>query len=120
VFCGPGAADPTHPRVLRAATGAWFHVPLARCDDLPAVLDALHAAGCARIGAAADGPPLHAAPDPGPRRAIVFGSEGAGFSPGVEAHLDARIAVPIDPAVESLNVAVAAGVILHAWRHPRP
>jgi len=28
--------------------------------------------------------------------------------------------VPIDPAVESLNVAVAAGVILHAWRHPRP
>ena len=42
----------------------------------------------------------------------VFGSEGAGLSPSVRRHVERRIAIPLAPPVESLNVAVAAGVIL--------
>ncbi|MEE9277071.1 MAG: RNA methyltransferase [Dehalococcoidia bacterium] len=111
VLVGPGSADPTNPKVLRAATGAWFHVPLARSADLPAALDALRAANCALLGAAGGGRPLHDADVPA-RRALVFGGEGGGFSPAVADRLELLVGVPIAAEVESLNVAVAAGILL--------
>ena len=44
--------------------------------------------------------------------ALFLGSEGAGLPEEVQAALDQRVAVPLAPTVESLNVAVAAGVLL--------
>ena len=49
------------------------------------------------------------------RRVLVLGSEGGGFSEAVEAVIGQRVGVPIAAGVESLNVAVAAGVVLGAW-----
>jgi TrmH family RNA methyltransferase len=43
----------------------------------------------------------------------VVGNEGAGIGPSVDAAADRRIAVPLAPGVESLNVAVAAGILLY-------
>jgi TrmH family RNA methyltransferase len=42
----------------------------------------------------------------------VFGSEGAGLSPAVRRLVRRRVAIPLAPPVESLNVAVAAGIVL--------
>ena len=118
VLTGPGTADPIHPRVVRAATGAWFHVGIARSLDLAADLRLLSGRGYEIVGAAADAPSVWDEPvaDAAPaRRALVLGNEGGGFSPNIAAVLDRRVGVPIAPHVESLNVAVAAGIVLGVW-----
>ena len=122
VLTGPGTADPVHPRVVRAATGAWFHIVIARSPDLAADLRLLSQRGYEIVGAATDGPsvwdepPAETAPA---RRALVLGNEGAGFSPDVATAIDRRVGVPIAPHVESLNVAVAAGIVLGVWSNRR-
>jgi len=45
---------------------------------------------------------------------VIFGNEGAGVDPAVAAACDVTVTIPIAPRVESLNVAVAAGIVLHA------
>jgi TrmH family RNA methyltransferase len=122
VLAGPGSADPVQPKVTRAATGAWFHVTVARSTDLAANLATLAAQGFDVLGASPQGASIWepsasepvATPAP-TRRVLVLGSEGGGFSAPVEALLTQRVGVPIAPSVESLNVAVAAGIILGAW-----
>jgi tRNA G18 (ribose-2'-O)-methylase SpoU len=56
---------------------------------------------------------------PGPV-VLVVGNEGAGLSPEVAAGVPNRVAIRMAPGVESLNVAVAAGILLHALRAPSP
>jgi TrmH family RNA methyltransferase len=53
------------------------------------------------------------APD---RVALVVGNEGAGLSADTRARLDRAVALPISPTVESLNVAVATGILLYELR----
>jgi tRNA G18 (ribose-2'-O)-methylase SpoU len=50
------------------------------------------------------------------RMALLLGAEGAGLSADVLALSDVRARIPIDPASDSLNVAVAAAIALHALR----
>ncbi len=121
VLTGPGTADPVHPRVVRAATGAWFRIAIARSPGLAADLRLLSGRGYEIVGAATDGPSVWDEPaeDAAPRRALVLGNEGAGLSPDVAAVIDRWIGAPISPRAESLNVAVAAGVILSVWSDRR-
>ena len=53
---------------------------------------------------------------PPPRLALVVGNEGGGLSAPVREALAERVTLPIRPTVESLNVAVAAGILLHQLR----
>ena len=53
---------------------------------------------------------------PAKRLAIAVGNEGAGLSPVIRAAADRSVAIPMGAGVESLNVAVAAGIILYALR----
>ena len=113
---GAGCADATHPRVIRAATGAWFHLPIARSPDLAADLAALRGCGariiaCSPAGGGQRQDELVDAP-PAAATVYLFGNEGAGVSDELAPLIDATISIPINPKVESLNVAVAAGVIL--------
>lgn len=113
---GAGCADATHPRVTRAATGAWFHLPIARSPDLAADLVALRGCGariiaCSPAGGGQRQDELADAP-PATATVYLFGNEGAGVSDDLAPLIDATISIPINPKVESLNVAVAAGVIL--------
>ena len=114
VLAGPGTADPVQPKVVRTATGAWFRVPMARSADLAADLSGLAQAGFAVLGASPAGESVWVAKAP-LRRVLVLGSEGGGFSPAVDAIIGEQVGVPIAAGVESLNVAVAAGVVLGAW-----
>lgn len=115
VIVGPGSADPTHPRVTRAATGAWFRIPIARSDDLSSDLQALREAGALILAAESGGEPL--ADVEIPRRAVwLFGNEGSGISAELEPWIDRRVSVAIAEGVDSLNVNVAAGIILHHVR----
>jgi TrmH family RNA methyltransferase len=109
----PGCAWPFSPRALRASAGSAFRLPVCtRVASHEAVLWA-RANGIALAGAEA-----HAGTAPealvGVRPlALVIGSEGHGISPELAAALDHRVTVPLAGRVESLNAAVAAGVLLH-------
>lgn len=107
----PGTADLANPKVVRSAMGALFRLPHLHADDV-AVLHWLAVEGVALWVTAMDGAPL-AAGRPAEPLAVVLGNEGAGVRDALLARADRRVSIPIDPAAESLNVAVAAGIVLH-------
>ena len=112
VLVGHGSADPTHPRVTRAATGAWFRVTIVRSANLIDDIAALRDAGATVLSADRAGDSLHLQELP-EKIVWLFGNEGSGVSAEFEPVIDARVAVPIADSVDSLNVNVAAGIILH-------
>lgn len=118
VLAGPGTADPEGPKAVRAAMGGLWDLRLARTDDLGRALDRLRADGLALVGADLDGQDTARWRPAGPT-ALVLGSEAHGLSDAARDRLDGRVRIPGGGAerrgVESLNVAVAAGVLLHRW-----
>lgn len=117
VVAGPGTADLFQPKVVRAAMGGLWDVRLAQTDALPATLARLKAQGMACYGADLQGTPVHTWQ---PRRpaVLVLGSEAHGLTPAVQALLDERLVIAGADAragTESLNVAVAAGILVYAW-----
>ncbi len=114
VLAMPGTVDLWNAKVVRSAMGAQFHAPaLAASWEEIDDLRARHA--LALWGADAAGVALDAMRPP-ERLALVLGNEGAGLSPEARQRLDALIALPISAVVESLNVAVAAGIFLYQLR----
>ncbi|MEP6691825.1 MAG: RNA methyltransferase [Gemmatimonadaceae bacterium] len=110
----PGTVDVWNAKVVRSAAGALFARPpfLATWAELDLLL---RESGTTLWGADAHGEAIDAALPP-ERLAIAVSNEGAGLSDEMRARVSLRIAVPIDPAVDSLNVAVAAGILLHHFR----
>lgn len=97
--------------VVRAAAGAIFECPIIRCESLPMGLATLQAAGffCTGLDVGAEQSLFEI--EPAHRAAFVLGSETAGLSEDVCALLDARVSIPMAGPLESLNVAVAAGLV---------
>jgi RNA methyltransferase, TrmH family len=113
-FSLPGTVDLWNAKVVRSGMGAHFHHPC-----LTGTWDALDTfrrdRGLEAWGADAGGESL-AALEPPARLAIVVGNEGAGLSSSSRSRVDRLVALPIGTAVESLNVAVAAGILLYELR----
>ncbi|HVA57589.1 MAG TPA: RNA methyltransferase [Gemmatimonadaceae bacterium] len=110
----PGTVDLWNAKVVRSAMGALFHHPCmaATWEDV----DAFRRRSALALWVAdAAGTPLGGAPAPS-RLGLVVGNEGAGVSAEARARADRLVALPLDPIVESLNVAVAAGILLYELR----
>lgn len=110
----PDTVDLWNAKVVRSAMGALFRHQVLACDWQ--ALDVLRDAHRVQCWAAdASGEPIDRTPD---RRAIalVVGNEGAGLSVEARGRADRRVAIPIASDVESLNVAVAAGILLYQLR----
>jgi TrmH family RNA methyltransferase len=107
----PGTADLTNPKTVRGAMGALFQLPHCHADD-PAILALLSRHGVALWAATMDGVALETAAPAG-AIALVFGNVGAGIRPELLARAAHRVTIPIRSAAESLNVAVAAGIVLY-------
>lgn len=107
----PGTVDPWNPKAVRAAAGALFRLPVARASE--SVLAAwAERHGYRSVAADAGGTPV-SAQAMGDRVVLVLGNEGAGLSAGMRALCEGRVAVPMRGGTESLNVAVAAGILLY-------
>jgi TrmH family RNA methyltransferase len=114
VFIPPGSADPFAPKVVRAAMGAHFHLPLKRIDwqELRQVLNPLVAAGmCVYLADSGAGQAYTQADFLRPLALIVGGeARGAG---GAAIDLAAeKVHIPMPGGSESLNAAVAAAVLI--------
>ncbi len=113
VICTSGTADPFGWKALRGGMGSQLRVPIAVRADLTRV-----AAECRRrdIALAAtvphDGVPLDRVDLRRPT-AMLLGPEGEGLSADDLAQVDGRIMIPMQPPVESLNVAIAAAIIAY-------
>lgn len=114
VLALPGTVDLWNAKVVRSAMGAHFHMPAMACTwD---TLDALRARDSVSLwGADAGGRALDTLSPPD-RLALLVGNEGAGLSPDGRARAEVLAALPISSAVESLNVAVATGILLYQLR----
>jgi len=111
-----GTADPISPKALRAAMGATFRHLVVSLDDAGFIAWARKHA-VTLWAAAADGTPLHRALGTGSGNggpiAVIVGNEGAGIRPQLNAVAAQRVAIPLAQGAESLNVAVAAGILLY-------
>lgn len=113
IYASKGCVAAWSAKVLRSAQGAHFILDIhENCDlhglqerlDIPLLVTTLD-----------DAVPLFHAELP-PAAAWVFGNEGRGVAPALVAQAALRLRIPQDPAVESLNVAVAAGICLFEQR----
>jgi len=110
----PGTVDLWNPKVIRSSMGAQFQHPAfhTSIDDLLAFLDRerieLWATDASGSALEKSGAPL--------RLAIAVGNEGSGLSPAIRAKAIRTVSLPIAANVESLNVAVATGIILYELR----
>jgi len=111
-----GTADPMNPKALRAAMGATFRHPVVQLDDGPFITWARQQE-YVLWAAAADGLPLSRALDAKTSGkeliAVIVGNEGAGIRPQLNEIAAQRVAIPLARGAESLNVAVAAGILLY-------
>jgi len=105
-------ADGLPPAALRVAEGGAEHVGVLRVPDLVTALRQLAQAGLSIVGADAHAERSLAALRWPPRAVLVLGSEAAGLAPEVRAMCDVTARVVGRGALESLNVSVAAGVML--------
>jgi TrmH family RNA methyltransferase len=107
----PGTADLSNPKVVRGSMGALFRLPCVAVDaDELALWAGSHDAALWVTDAA--GEPVPRAPRTAPVL-LVVGNEGAGVSESMTARSAHRVGIPLAPGAESLNVAVAAGILLY-------
>ncbi len=108
-----GTAELTNPKVVRGSMGALFRLP-AVSSDAETYLAWARERGIETWVTAADGTAIEPGTARGHRGVVglVLGNEGAGVSPALESAASRRVAIRLAPGAESLNVAVAAAILL--------
>ncbi len=108
-----GGADPLGWKALRGAMGSAFRLPIARADDPAAVARLAAAHGLRVIAATPHGGTPVAEIDLRSPCLLWLGAEGAGLGGDAAATADETVSIPMRPPVESLNIAVAAALIVY-------
>ena len=114
---GPRCCDPWYRRAVRVSMGAVFTMPMVQSADLDADLDRLRGDhGYELIATVIDEDARtlrRVGPVAGGRAAVLLGSEGYGLPASLVARCDRKVRIPMHHDVDSLNVAVAAGIVIH-------
>jgi TrmH family RNA methyltransferase len=113
VLLTAASADVYNPKVVRGGMGAHFHLPVIWQGEPLKIARALESEDFLLLGATMDGGPLDQLPPINRRWALVIGSEAHGLGEFWQARLDKALTIPAAGSGESLNAAVAAGIILH-------
>jgi tRNA G18 (ribose-2'-O)-methylase SpoU len=118
VLLSPGCCDPFYRKAIRTSSGSAFEVPSAEAAPWPEVLDELRARGFVIVATtpdrdAVDVASFVASPDARRRVAVLFGTEGQGLTPDALRRAEIRVRIPMTDALDSLNIATTAGIILH-------
>ena len=119
VMVDEATADPWGWKALRASMGGVFHLPVIRSRHPLGTLAEWRSTGVSIVAAVPrDGVAIY---DTDLRRptVVLMGGEGPGLTADVIASADARVTIPMNDGVESLNVAVAAALILYEAKRQR-
>jgi RNA methyltransferase, TrmH family len=113
VVAGDACADPFGWKALRGAMGSTFRLPVAAKQDLAEVMEQARAAGLRLFATVPRGGTPLPQCDLQPPCGILLGGEGPGLPAALMDAHDSRMTIPMRPPVESLNVAIAAALILY-------
>lgn len=111
LLCAPGTADVYNPKVVRAAMGAHFYLPLQPDCDWNAIAATLAVVEHVYVAEPAASMPYFAADWRQPA-ALIIGSEAHGVSPEARRLATRQISIPMAGRSESLNAGVAGSIIL--------
>ena len=113
VLLSAQCADAFSPKVLRATMGSVFRMGIRVTEDLPGELARLKQEGFSVLSSQLDGTPFYEREPVGERFCLVIGSEGNGVTPEVQQGATHRVKLPMRGGAESLNAAVAAGIMMY-------
>jgi tRNA G18 (ribose-2'-O)-methylase SpoU len=120
VVLSPTCCDPFYRKAVRTSMGAVLRVPFTRTAEWPGVLSRLSGAGFTIVALT-----LHERSEPLDafaarsrlsKVALIVGGEGTGLTSAAERVADVSVRIPMRGGVDSLNLAVAAGIALYALR----
>ena len=106
--------------VAKSAAGALEHIAVARIGNVSQTLEELKKRGFWIYGVDERGEQLYSDVDYARPTVFVLGGEGHGLHQQVRKHCDVVVRIPMAGAISSLNVSVAAGVVLFEWRRRNP
>ena len=112
-----GCVDVYNPKTVRASMGSLFRMPILQTELSD--LRRLQAEGVKFCAAALDGSEQAMREEFSGRRAVIIGNEAHGVSAPVLKFADIRVKIPMSGRVESLNAAVAAGILMYTFRVKR-
>ena len=107
--------DPFDPKTLRGSMGSLFNVPVISTKDVAGLFAWLQGRGLRPVGADPHAGELWGEGLWRGGVALVLGNEARGLSPDVAAEVKQNARLPIVGKAESLNVAIAGGVLMYAW-----
>ncbi len=102
--------------VAKAAAGALEHLPVVRVGNLNRALDEIKQSGYSLYGIDEKGTVDYDQVNYGSPAALVLGGEGKGLHEMVRKRCDAILRIPMAGKISSLNVSVAAGIVLFDWK----
>lgn len=108
-------ADPFDPKTVRSSMGSLFNLPVIQVDEASLLFDWLQNSGLRPVGADAHQGALWTAYGWHGGRALILGNEARGLSDDVQPHIHDWVHLPVMGKADSLNVAVAGGVLMYAW-----
>ena len=112
-------SDPFSPKALRGAMGSAFRLPIWMGPSFAEGLAWCAERGVRTVSADAEGSKSFMEIDWRGPRALIIGTESTGLSPDEIAAADESVSIPMQGSVESLNVAVATGIILYEANRQR-
>lgn len=115
VILGNGTVDVYNQKVLRSAQGAHFHLPIVR-GDLVQWIDKLLKEEIQVFGTALENGVDYRTVSPMEKFALIVGNEGSGMNPLILNQTTKNLYIPIYGKSESLNVAIAAGILMYHLR----
>ena len=113
------SADPYGWRALRGAMGSTFRLPVVACDDVQELIRQARDCGAAVIAAVPHGGVSLDIVDLARPTLTLVGTEGGGLDRSLDESADIRVSIPMRRRVDSLNVAVAAALIVYEARRQR-
>ena len=114
VILGKGSADPFNPKTVRSAQGSHFHIPVVK-GELGEWIDRAKSEGMKVIGTGLQNAVNHFEVEPLNEFALIVGNEGSGVAVDYLNKADNIVKIPLYGKAESLNVAIAAGILLYTY-----
>lgn len=113
VLFSPDCADLFSPKALRSTMGSIFRLGFSFPVSLPAALEQLKKDGYSVLSSQLDGDSFYDRKDVSPSFVLIIGNEGNGVSDAVKSVATHRLRLPMRGGAESLNAAVAAGIMMY-------
>lgn len=112
VILGEGTVDPYNDKVIRSTQGSIFHIPVYQ-ENLHEKVSALKKDGFSVWAAALEGAKMYDDVVGAEKTALIVGNEGAGIDESLLQEADTIVKIPIYGQAESLNVSIAAGILMY-------